>query len=125
MEQLLIERIQQQIEDELAKPFKPDSGDELKERLGNITSLLGTSAQCITYSSKLLRKAKGEWLRTYSERVKDLPPSVVKEYLNTAAIDLETLAVRCDRNDAALKHTKDSLISLLSILKTEIQLMNV
>lgn len=122
MDKPTIEKLQDTIEQQLACSVDPDSGTEIKAKLENLSTYLGTGARCITGSKNLMLLKRREWLRQHSERIKDFSPSIIKEFVNTACIDEEILYVRCERNYSAIVHTIDALRSLLSILKAEMTL---
>lgn len=122
MDKATIEKLQDQIEQQLACSVHPDMGNEIKGKLETLSTYLGTGARCITYSKNLMLLKRREWLRQHSEKIKDFSPSIIKEFVNTACIDEEILFVRCERNYSAIVHSIDALRSLLSILKAELQL---
>jgi hypothetical protein len=119
-----IELIQEQLEVELAASVNADDPQAVKNKLERLTTYLGTGAQCISQSHDLLKRTKGAWLRQHIEKISDMKPSVAKEFINTGVIDEETLYVRCDRNYSATCKAVEALRSILSLLKTEISLIN-
>lgn len=122
MDKVTIEKLQDQIEQQLACSVHPDMGNEIKAKLEALSTYLGTGARCITEAKNLMLIRRREWLRKHSDKIADLSPSIVKEYVNTACIDEEILFVRCERNYSAIVHSIDALRSLLSILKAELTL---
>ena len=117
-----IEKLQGQIESVLSASVHPEDGNAIKTKLESLSTYLGTGAGCITESKRLMLIKRKEWLRAHVERIKDMSPSIVKEYVNTATVDEEILFTRCERNYSAITHSIEALRSLLSILKAEMSL---
>lgn len=117
-----IERIQAELEAELTQSVNADDPQAVKVKLERLTTYLGTSSKCQADAKRILLNTKREWLRQHVDRIKDFSPSVVKEYLATAAVDDEILFYRCEKNYSALVHGIDSMRSMLSILKAELNI---
>lgn len=122
MDRITIEKLQDDIEQQLACSVHPDDSQAVKAKLEILSTYLGTGAKCITGSKNLMLLKRREWLRKHIEKIEAFSPSIIKEFVNTACIEEEILYVRCDRNYSAIVHTIDALRSLLSILKAEMSL---
>lgn len=119
-----IESLQTQLEDCLGGSVNPDDSYAIRNKLENLSTMLGTGAACITQSKRLFKEKRGLWLRQHMERIAEMKPSVAKEFVDTSCIDEEILLVRCERNYSAITHSIDALRSLLSILKIELTTIN-
>lgn len=115
-------KTQEKIEAEIGANVHPDATPSIKIKLENLSTYLSNASICISEAKRIQLTYRRKWLRDHAERIKDLSPSVIKEYLNTACIDEEILYIRCERNYSALVHSIDALRSLLSIAKAELTL---
>lgn len=115
-----IEQLQTDIENTVAAHIDPEDGHQVKDKLQVLSSLLSTCSRCIQESKRQMLTKRKTWLRQHAERISEMSPSVVKEYVNTATIDEEILVIRCERNYSAIVHSIDALRSILSILKAEL-----
>ena len=117
-----IEDLQTDIEQTIAINVDTDNGHQVKDKLQILSTLLSTCSVCIVESKRIMLKKRGEWLRKHAEKVSNYSPSIAKEFANTACIDEESLFTRCERNYSALVHCIDSLRSILSHLKSELNI---
>lgn len=124
MTRQVIEQMQTAIEDLLQKHLDKYDHNAVMQRLLDISTYLGTGAACITHAKKLELEQRGAWLRKYREEIDKMKPSVAKEFVNTACVPEQVLSLRCDRNYSALTHAGDNLRSVLSTIKTEMQMNN-
>ena len=124
MNRIQIETIQAELEKELAHSIASDDVNAVRNKLENLTTYLGTGAQCITQAKKIWMDTRREWLRVHMGKISDMKPSVAKEYISTGTVDEEILWTRCDRNYSATCKAVEALRSILSILKTEINAMS-
>lgn len=116
-----IEQLQEDIENTVAAHIDPEDGHQVKDKLQVLSSLLSSCSRCIQESKRRMLIKRKAWLRQHVEKINEMSPSIVKEFVNTATIDEEILLVRCERNYSAIVHSIDALRSILSILKTEMQ----
>ena len=120
-----IERIQDQIESVLKREVDHTYHLDVMHKLAQISSLMGSGAQCIAEAKRIELTKRGEWLRKFRDEIHEMKPSVAKEFVNTACIDEQILSVRCDRNYSALTHSGEMLRSVLSMIKSDMQFNNV
>jgi hypothetical protein len=114
-----IEALQEQIESILKREVDHTYHLDVSHKLSQISTLMGSGAQCIAESKRIELTKRGEWLRKYRDDINNMKPSVAKEFVNTSCIDEQILTVRCDRNYSALTHSAEMLRSVLAMIKQE------
>lgn len=117
-----IEEMQDQIESVLRREVDHTYHMDVMHKLSQISALMGTGSSCIAESKRIELQKRGEWLRKFRDEISEMKPSVAKEFVNTACIDEQILSIRCDRNYSALTHSGEMLRSVLSTIKSDMQL---
>jgi hypothetical protein len=117
-----ITKVQEEIEAVICIRGNVHDHNDMMERLTQITALLGNCARCISESKRIELEIRGRWLREHQERINLMKPSVAKEFVNTACVDEQILSLRCDRNYSALTKAGENFRTILSTIKTEMQM---
>lgn len=120
-----IERIQDHIESVLKRDVDHTYHLDVMHKLTQISSLMGSGSNCMAESKRIELTRRGQYLRQHEERISQMKPSVAKEFVNTSCIDEQILSLRCDRNYSALCHSAEILRSVLSMIKSDMQMSNV
>lgn len=120
-----IEKIQDHIESVLKRDVDHTYHLDVSHKLTQISSLLGLGSNSMTEAKRIELTTRGAWLRQHKETINEMKPSVAKEYVNTSCIDEQILSLRCDRNYNALCHAGEILRSVLSMIKSDMQMSNV
>lgn len=119
-----IEEMQDQIESVLQREVDHTYHLDVSHKLAQISTLLASGSICIASSKRLELHTRGKWLRQYRDEISEMKPSVAKEFVNTACIDEQILTIRCERNYSALLHAGEMLRSVLSMIKSDMQMAN-
>lgn len=121
MNRVEIEAIQDQIESVLKREVDHTYHLDIMHKLSQISSLMGSGAECMAEAKRIELNRRGAWLRQHQEKISEMKPSVAKEFVNTSCIDEQVLTLRCDRNYSALCHAGEILRSVLSMIKSDMQ----
>ncbi len=116
-----IEKVQDHIESVLKREVDHTYHLDVMHKLSQISSLMGSGAECMAEAKRIELTRRGAWLRQHEEKVATMKPSVAKEFVNTSCIDEQILSLRCDRNYSALTHSGEILRSVLSMIKSDMQ----
>lgn len=108
----------------LEEKYATEANDIMK-RMGVMQILIAESGRCLAdakwYQDKIINGAIMESLKkAYEEK---LSPSTINKFVTTAARDYNYLVNVFDRINATATHQNDSLRSLLSYKKAEMQML--
>jgi len=117
-----IEKLQEQIESVLSTSVDPSEGHEVKSQLAEASRLLVDSTNCITAAKGIYLRLHSQWLRQHKDELNTMKPSVAKTFSDTSLVDEQILLVRCEQNYKNLGKYIESLITILSFIKSEMNL---
>lgn len=89
-----------------------------KNKLLMLTQLIGLSAECNASAKKILLQKE---LNVLNEMDKDLAPSKATSLLKASCSDEAAILEYSDRLNSALIHSIDSIRSIISLYKTELE----
>jgi|ERR1035437_313193 hypothetical protein len=96
-----------------------DDIDSMVGKLNKLSSLTGTMATCVADAKRLLRHKQLIILKENS--TKGMTPTVLNKTIETECGDEESLELYCEKLRSGLTGTINSLVTLISLWKTELQ----
>lgn len=124
-----IRDIQAQINACISKRVDINDGNSCMFKLEEISCFLASSSACIVHAKALYLLDQKNCLDTIylkkesdNELKKVLSPSVVKQFVETRCIETSLLYTQCEKTHSSLVHAGDFLRSILSTIKSEMQL---
>lgn len=91
----------------------------VNNKLLALTQLMGLSAECNASAKKLLHLKE---LKVFQTMNNELPPSMQSKRLNAECYEENAICVYADRLNAAIVHNCDSLRSVISLYKAELNI---
>lgn len=111
--------IAKQIKDCLELEVDNNNGQELTEKIKQLSMLTGSAAALQANAKKMLLQKELELLRKYKNS--DLQPSVLMRMISAEAYEESGWVTYAERLNAGISHSLDALRSSLSYLKTELE----
>ena len=91
----------------------------VQKKLMNLTSLMGLSAETMKEAKAIIGYRQKDIINM--ERNSGLSASILKMKIQSELWEEEAIYIYCDRLNAAISHACDSLRTVISLYKTEMQ----
>lgn len=91
------------------------------ERLNELSSLVGLSSEVVANCFKAYQNKKGDVIEQSGNA--NLSPSILKQYIDSECVNEEAEYKLAERYNAGIVHMIDALRSILSYLKSEMNLV--
>ena len=92
----------------------------VEEKLVKLSSLMGTSAECLRYAKLAVGKRQQVLMNT--EKAAGMQPSVLKMWIEGEMAEEIAIYTFADRVNAAIVHCSDSLRTVISKYKEELRI---
>lgn len=101
--------------------FPVNHGDivSVQDKLIRLTCIASLSAECMATAKKELLVAQLDAIKSSNDL--KLTPTIQSKLVDGMCSNQHEMYVLCDRQNAAITHTQDSLRSIISLYKTELQ----
>lgn len=108
-------RIQELIE----KPINRDNINAIQDKLIDLAAMSSLSAETVAQANKALKLKQEEIITIYKSS--KLPASILKLQIDSKCAEEFAMFTLADRLNAAITHVSDSLRTIISYAKTELQ----
>lgn len=100
----------------------PDIEKQVR-KLSHLTSLMGTSSECVSEAKAGLGRKKADKINALisNGEYEKYSPTVLKEIINADCVDEQELFDLAERLNASLVHSIDGIRSIISLYKTELE----
>ena len=106
------------VNEAITKEVQDQDIDHMVGKLNKLSSLTGTMATCVADAKRLLRHKQLEVLEANTE---EMTPTKLNKIIETKCGDEESLELYCDKLRSGLTGTIYSLVTMISLWKTELQ----
>ena len=95
--------------------------EDVQTKVIQLTQMTGLSAESMASAQKLLDEKEIEIFLTRSKELEKFSPSVQIKYLKAHCKDEAAIVLYADRLNSEITHSLDSLRTVISLYKTELQ----